>query len=156
MGVKCGLVDSVTLAALAAVVFVSLIGVAPAQTESDERAMRDYIADMDGYRAKLKADLSRKQAKLLEAETAWIDHERVLRELSTRVNRAPGSGTVPGAASAAGDSPEASLTPRETAKLRKQLDAQTYRTVLARNTMSSNREEVMRIEAILSRMQQRP
>ncbi len=143
------------LSAFAALLLLAS-GTAYAQRESEERALRDGLADRDEYRAKLLVELQRREMLLVKLQQAQDEQEKRLQEMYAKLNQplteeeedaagaAPVQASVgPGGKKIKPDTPQS--------KRAKDFDTQLYKTNLARYNVSHTRREVADIKALLAR-----
>ncbi len=133
-----------------------LAGTAAHATESEERALRDSLADRDEYRTKLLLELQRRETLLASQEETLRKQEARLKEMYDSLNKplteeeedaesqAPQPVSVaPGGRKIKPDTPQA--------RRAKDFESQTYKTNLARYNVAHTRKDIADIRALLSR-----
>jgi len=145
------------LAALAAIVILSS-GTAHAQRESEERALRDQLADRDEYRTKLLLELQRREALLAKQQQRLAEHDTLLQDMYAKLYLPPRDDeedVQPGAAAPtpAATGPGGRKIPPDTAQTKKAKDfeSQAYKTNLARYNVARTRKDIADIKALLAR-----
>ncbi|MBI3513967.1 MAG: hypothetical protein HY060_07895 [Proteobacteria bacterium] len=144
------------LAALAALLLVST-GTAHAQRESDERRLRDQLADRDEYRTKLLLEVQRRETLLTRQQDALEKQEKRLQEMYAKLQKPitdededadtpqaqPQPAAVRGARKVPPDTPQS--------KRAKDYDTQVYKTNLARYNVAHTRQEIADLRTLLAR-----
>jgi hypothetical protein len=142
------------LAALAAVMLLST-GVAHAQRESDERRLRDQLADRDEYRTKLLLELQKRESLLARQQQTLASQEKRLQEMYDSLSKpvseeeedaqpaSPTQASVPGGRKIPPDTPQS--------KRAKDFDSQVYKTNLARYNVAATRKDIASLRALLAR-----
>jgi hypothetical protein len=145
------------LAALAALLILSS-GTAYAQRESEERALRDQLADRDEYRTKLLLELQRRETLLAQQQVTLQQQEKLLQDMHAKLNQPLTEDEEDAAASAPAPTPVAAGpggrkikpdTPQS--KRAKDFETQTYKTNLARYNVAHTRKDIAEIKALLAR-----
>ncbi len=146
------------LAALAAFLVLST-GSAFAQRESEERQLRDQLADRDEYRAKLLLEPTKRESLLNQQKETLAAQEKRLKEmydkLSTPVTDEEEDASPTQASATAG--PPATRNgkkiPPDTAaaKRAKDFEAQNYKTSLARYNVAHTQQDIADLRALLAR-----
>jgi hypothetical protein len=146
-------------AALTALLVLSS-GAAFAQRESEERALRDQLADRDEYRTKLLLELQRRENLLaVQRRTLATQEERLqvfYQKIGTPVSDEEEDAAPPPSAVQRGV--DGRKLPPESSQGRrsKDLEAQIYRTQLARYNVSHTQKDIAELKALLARNPQRP
>jgi hypothetical protein len=144
------------LAAFATLLLLSA-GTAQAQRESEERALRDQLADRDEYRAKLLLELQRRETLLARQQQVLEQQEKRLQEMYAKLNQ-PLTEEEEDAASTATPTPVSAgpggrkIKPdTPAAKRAKDFEAQTYKTNLARYNVARTKKDIAEVRALLAR-----
>ena len=145
------------LAAFAALLILST-GTAHAQRESEERALRDQLADRDEYRTKLLLELQRREALLARQQATLEQQEKLLQELHGKLNQPLTEEEEDAAASTPAPTPVSAgpggrkIKPdTPSAKRAKDFETQTYKTNLARYNVARTRKDIAEIRGLLAR-----
>jgi hypothetical protein len=144
------------LAALAVTLLLST-GVVASATESEERALRERLADRDEYRTKLLIELQRRETLLTQQQEVLSQQEQRLQEFYGKLSQ-PISEDEEDAGAAGGPTPVAtSVTGKKIkpdtpqAKRGKDFETQTYKTNLARYNVAHTRKDIADLRALLAR-----
>jgi len=142
------------LAALAVALLMST-GAAHA-TESEERALRDQLADRDEYRAKLILELQRRQALLVQQQDTLKQQDDRLQELYAKLSQPVSedeedAGGVGGAAVAIKSVTGKKIPPDSVqARRAKDFETQTYKTNLARYNVAQTKRDIVYLQSLLA------
>ena len=131
-------------------------GVAAHATESEERALREQLADKDEYRAKLILELQRRETLLAKQQDYLAQQEDKLKALYAKLSApvsedeedagpAPG-GLGPTAADGRKLKPDAAPARRA-----KDFETQTYKTNVARYAVGETQREITYLKSLLAR-----
>jgi hypothetical protein len=145
-------------AALTALLVLSS-GTAFAQRESQERALQTQLSDRDEYRTKLLLELQRRESLLVKQQRTLATQEDYLQAMYAKLGQpvsddeADAGPTNVQLKGAAGQklAPETSQGRRS-----KDLEAQIYKTSLARYNVSRTQKDIAELKALLARNPQRP
>lgn len=148
----------VLLSACAVTLLLLSSGAAYAQRESEERALRDQLADRDEYRAKLLLEVQRREVLLTKQKDKLAQQEKLLEDMRAKLNT-PVSEDEEDAASSQtqGATPIKSVTGAKLkpdtvqAKRAKDFDSQVYKTMLARYDVSATQKDIADLRALLAR-----
>src|SRR5260221_4866585 len=146
----------ILMAAVAALLLVST-GTAHAQRESEERRLRDQLADRDEYRTKLLLEVQRREALLTRQQDALDKQEKRLQEMYAKLSKpitdeeedADSGQAQPQPAAVRGGRKVAPDTPQT--KRAKDYDTQVYKTNLARYNVAHTRKDISDLRALLAR-----
>jgi hypothetical protein len=132
-----------------------------AQRESEERALRDQFADRDEYRTKLLLELQRRETLLVRQQKTLATQEERLQALYQKLGQPVSDDEDDAGAQqanvqlkgAAGQklAPETSQGRRA-----KDVEAQIYKTNLARYNVAHTQKDIAELKALLARNPQRP
>jgi hypothetical protein len=142
-------------AALAVIALLST-GAAHA-SDSEERALRDQLADRDEYRAKLILELQRRESLLAQQQQELATQEQRLRDLYAKLSapvsddeesNQPTQISSPNAKGAAGQK----LRPDTPTTIRaKDFETQTYKVQVARYNVARTRKDIDELKKLLAR-----
>jgi hypothetical protein len=141
--------------ALAVLLLMSAGGVAHA-TESEERALREQLADKDEYRAKLLLELQRRESLLAQQQDVLSHQEDVLQQLYAKLaqpvnedeeDAAPG----PGAAAVTAVDGRKIKPDNAQARRSKDFETQTYKVLVARRNVAATKKEIDYLKGLLAR-----
>jgi len=126
--------------------------------ESEERQLRDQLADRDEYRAKLLLEVQRREVLLAKQRDKLDRQEKLLADMRAKLDT-PVSEDEEDAASSQTQSatPVKSVTGAKLkpdtvqAKRAKDFDAQVYKTMLARYDVAATQKDIAELRALLAR-----
>jgi len=144
-------------AALAVVALLST-GTAHA-SESEERALREQLADRDEYRAKLILELQRRESLLAQQQQELVRQEQILKDLYAKIQAPPSedeedsqatpvNANAPNQKGAGGQK----LKPDTPIAVRgKNFETQAYKVQVARYNVGRTRKDIDELKKLLAR-----
>lgn len=136
-------------------------GAAQAQRESEERALQMQLADRDEYRTKLLLELQRRENLLTRQQRTLATQEDRLSAIYAKLGQ-PVSDEEEDQGAAQPNVQLKSVSgrkiPPETSSSRrgKDVEAQIYKTNLARYNVAHTQKDIAELQALLARSPQRP
>ncbi len=136
-------------------------GAAQAQRESEERALQMQLADRDEYRTKLLLELQRREALLTRQQKTLATQEDRLQAIYAKLSQ-PVSDEDEDQGAAPSNVQLKSISgrkiPPESSQNRrgKDVEAQIYKTNLARYNVGHTQKDIAELKALLARSPQRP
>lgn len=125
-------------------------------TESEERALREQLADKDEYRAKLLLELQRRESLLAQQQDVLSHQEDVLQQLYGKLaqpvnedeeDAAPG----PGAAAVTAVDGRKIKPDNAQARRSKDFETQTYKVMVARRNVAETKKQIDYLKGLLAR-----
>jgi hypothetical protein len=148
----------VLLSACALTLLLLSSGMAYAAGESEERQLRDQLADRDEYRAKLLLEVQRREMLLAKQQDKLDKQEKLLADMRAKLDTPVTEDEEDAASSQTpGATPIKSVTGAKLkpdtvqAKRAKDFDSQVYKTMLARNDVSTTQKDIAELRALLAR-----
>ena len=136
-------------------------GAAQAQRESEERALQMQLADRDEYRTRLLLELQRRETLLTKQQKTLATQEDRLQAIYAKLSQ-PVSDEEEDQGAAQANTQLKSVSgrkiPPETSGSRrgKDVEAQIYKTNLARYNVAHTQKDIAELKALLARNPQRP